>query len=164
MKRALVFLIGVACTLAVPAQGSAQSEGTVVPNDTCETAFELAPPFSDPSDAANATPDMDVSCNQSATQTNFGVWYHYSPIEDGILDISDSSPADVVFALFEGADCASLSEVECFDLENGTNWSVTGGTEYWILIGTWGSTAPTGPFNINFSGPVPVELLAFSVE
>ena len=164
MKQAFVILICVAGALAVPAQGSAQSEGTVALNDTCETAFELAPPFSDPSDAPNATPDMDVSCNQSSTQTNYGVWYHYSPIEDGILDISDSSPADVVFALFEGADCANLIEVECWDLEIGTNWSVTGGTEYWILIGLWGSTAPTGTYDIDFSGPVPVELLAFSVE
>ncbi len=165
MKPVFVLLITAVYVLAVPAQGSAQSEGTVVLNDTCETAFELAPPFSDPSDAPNATPDMDVSCNQSATETAFGVWYHYSPIEDGILDISDSSPADVVFALFEGADCVSLTEVECFDLENGTNWSVTGGTEYWILIGMWsGSTIPSGPYAIDFSGPVPVELLAFSVE
>ena len=159
MKRALIYCIGVVCILAAPAPGSAQSRGTIVVNDTCLTATEIIPPFSDTPDAPNAMPDRDVSCNQSATETSFGVWYHYSPIEDGTLDISDSSPADVVFALFEGADCASLTEVECFDFENGTNWSVTGGTEYWILIGMWSSTAtPSEPYAIDFTGPVPVEL------
>ncbi len=165
MKRVLVLLICTAGILAFPAAGSAQPEGTILINDTCLTATELIPPFSDNPDAPNATHDVDVACNSGSTETRFGVWYHYSPIENGTLDISDSSPADVVFALFEGADCVSLTEVECFDLENGTNWSVTGGTEYWILIGMWsGSTIPSGPYAIDFSGPVPVELLAFSVE
>jgi len=164
MKPVLVLLICAIFFLTFAAPGSAQSRGTVLLNDTCETATELIPPSSDFPDAPSANPDRDVSCNQSATETGFGVWYHYSPIEDGTLNISESSPADVVFALFEGADCASLSEVECFDFENGTNWAVTGGTEYWILIGMWSSSAPTGPYDIGFSGPVPVELLAFSVE
>ncbi len=108
---------------------------------------------------------VDVACNSGSTETRFGVWYHYFPAENGTLNISESSPADVVFALFEGADCGSLSEVACFDSDSGPSWPVTGGTDYWILIGMWSSTGtPSGPYSIDFSGPVPVELLAFSVE
>jgi len=166
MKRALVFLIGVACILAVPAQGSAQSKGTVLFNDTCETAFELVPPSEDYPDGPNGNPDRDVSCNQSATETSFGVWYHYYPAEDGTLDVSETSANDIVIAVFEGPDCDNLVETECVDIGDSLMLPVTGSTHYWILVGAWGSSFPPGavPYEIFFTGPVPVELLAFSVE
>lgn len=162
MNRILFFLICVVGILAVLAPGLASAQ--VPGNDTCDTATDIRPAFSDTPDAPNATADIDVSCNSSALpETSYGVWYHYTPTSDGTLNVVENSANDAVLALFTGANCGSLTEVECSDPED-ANWSVTSGTEYWILIGMWSNSAPPLPFSIDFTGPLPVEIQLFSIE
>jgi hypothetical protein len=134
-------------------------------NDTCPNAIEVVPPLSDFPDAPNATADLDVSCNMGSTETGYGVWYHYVPAADGSLSTAESSPHDVAIAIFEGSDCGSLSEVTCSDSEINVAWAVTANTDYWILVGAWNpASAPTAPYNLSFTGPVPVELMSFSID
>lgn len=135
------------------------------PNDTCVSATDIAPPFTDTPDATTALPDQDVSCNSTSNpETAYGVWYHYVPTTSGTLDVTETSSNDVVTVLFTGADCGSLTEVSCLDVETPASFAVTGGTEYWILVGRWGTTPPSGVYDLTFSGPVPVELQNFVID
>jgi hypothetical protein len=153
------------CVLYISTSGAAQTEGVAPTNDTCPNAIELVPPFVDFPDAQNATADLDVTCNMGTTETGYGVWYHYLPAADGSISITESSSHDVVIAIFEGSDCGSLSEVTCSDLGDNVTWSVTANTDYWILVGAWNpASAPAAPYDLSFTGPVPVELTSFSVR
>lgn len=115
------------------------------PNDDCANGIVMnaipfnASPFVD---AANS--DIDVSCNAAANiDSRAGVWYRYTPIEDGSFAFTETGPADVIFTVFTGGpDCSGLTEVFCNTNETGTVlFPATTGTLYHILVSMASNTA-----------------------
>ena len=129
-------------------------------NDLCDNATVIgAMPFSDLGvNYGDATPDIDVSCNSSSClETNYGVWYTYTPDQDCTLTVSVTAAGyeDTVIAIFTGPDCDNLTEVLCSDPQS-ASYAAVGGTQYWILIGTWSCTSvPDETIDIAFDCIIP---------
>ncbi len=128
-------------------------------NDTCATAAVIAStPYTAPANTCNgpgATNDVDVTCNSSTpTQTISGVWFTYTATQTGSLDLTQTSSNDTVLAVFTGS-CGSLTQIACSD-PNTLSVPVTSGTQYWILVGMWGSTAPGTNYGLTASFTAPV--------
>lgn len=144
------FLIGsAAATPAIPTQSLSVSFNCVATpaNDLpCGATVISGLPFVTSAPVGAAGPDVDVTCNNtSATATNFGVWYQYTPATDCQLKLVDSSIIDAVWGLFTGPDCNSLTQVGCSQSDTSALFNVHGGTTYWILAGVDGANpAPPG--------------------
>jgi hypothetical protein len=127
-------------------------------NDTCAGAEVISSvPYTAPSSAVNgpaATDDLDVTCNSSsATGTTHGVWFTYTPSANGTGILTQTSTNDTVMAVFTGS-CAGLTQIACSD-PNSASVAMTSGTQYWILIGMWGTSAPTTNYGFTFNFLVP---------
>ena len=128
-------------------------------NDLCSNAIELTMPFEDLDvNYGTATSDLDVSCNSSYScdnETAHGIWYKYMPAEDceiTITRVGNPNYEDTVAAIFSGPDCNTNNLVEevCEDDET-MSFDLTGGTQYFILIGTWScSSEPDDNLDIYF--------------
>jgi hypothetical protein len=122
-------------------------------NDDCSGALVVSSsPYTSPTiNMFAATPDIDVSCNSSsASVTNNGVWFTYTPTANGTLALNNTTGPDTITTVFTGS-CGSLSEVTCSD-PAGFNVQVTAGTQYYILVGYYYSTPiTTNPTNLVFT-------------
>jgi hypothetical protein len=118
-------------------------------NDTCAGAVVIGSlPFtSSPNDGNGpaATDDIDNTCN-SGTTTTRGVWFTITPAITGNMTLNQTSTNDTAVAVFTGP-CGSLTQVGCSD-PNAFSVAVTAGTQYWILVGMFGTTAPTLPYGL----------------
>jgi hypothetical protein len=115
-----------------------------IANDTCESAtvVNTSPYSSSPILLSGATSDPDVSCNStSATVLNNGVWFTYTATASGNVVLNQPQGPDTATAVFTGA-CGGLTEIACSDPAN-FNFAATAGTQYYILIGAWGSSPST---------------------
>ncbi|MBK8268221.1 MAG: hypothetical protein IPK83_07895 [Planctomycetes bacterium] len=81
----------------------------------------------------SAQPDFFNNCTFFPDFIRFGVWFSYTPTDDCILQITESTAQDVRMVVFGGS-CGSLSAVTCATNEN-TTAPLIGGQPYWILLG-----------------------------
>ncbi len=147
-------LVGMWSSTTVPTTPVSITFDCLLPpaNDECAGATEiLTVPYFDSANHITATPDVDVACNAAAnTETRHGVWWTYTPAADCLGTISETSTNDTVTAVFTGADCNTLTEIQCSDPESSTI-AMSAGTQYWILVGMFSATTvPTTPVSITF--------------
>ena len=110
-------------------------------NDDCLTASVVSSlPFnSGVINIGYATLDQDVACNStSATGTNNGVWFTYTPASNCTASINHTL-IDGINAVFSGT-CGGLTELSCSDPAT-LSYALTGGTQYYFLVGAWSGTA-----------------------
>ena len=140
-------------------------------SDNCEGAVEFvegANPFAttDATDSGFGEPD-DTQCDGTFLDWmgSPDVWGHYMVPGDGTITVSlcDAASYDTSLVLYEGPDCASLTQVACngdSTVETGCqsyysgvyDMPVTGGSTIYIRLGGWqGATGP-GTCTITFTG------------
>lgn len=126
-------------------------EAELPPNDVCESATLInSVPFIDAdinNRLLNDTNDGQPSCLSGSTLVRRGVWYTYTPSQNGFGIISESGSQSSVIAVYTGADCASkvsmtAAQNGCYVASSTNNRFVpmTAGTTYWILIGPSSTT------------------------
>jgi len=150
---------------------------TPAPNDACADAIVVPGAstsfVSVPVDVTAATragePDI-VTCTNNI---GYSIWYRYTPTQTGDYtfstcsgDAPDNSIADTFVALYSGP-CGSLAQVACNDdfgiacatARGSARARLNAGTEYYLLVARWGSSALTGNNNTlqfaitNFTAP-----------
>jgi len=155
---------------STPAVGAAVSNLDIdcVPapanDEPCGATVIPGMPFSDVVDNSRAAHDiwMDDGVDSAGvnlcgtvapTSTFYGVWYTYTPDTNCTLIISETGAADAVFGVFEGQ-CNNMGPVGCtgaaFDI---MSIGLNGGQQYWILVGSYGSSEPlipSVPLSLNF--------------
>jgi len=122
-------------------------------DQVCSATVISSLPFSDVVDNSAATDDIDVSCNAATVfTTKLGVWYTYTPAADCVAQIAEANNQDVVIALFSGPECNNVGEFFCTGNEHIAH-PLTGGTQYWILIGSalGNPPVPTQPLSMTFN-------------
>jgi subtilisin-like proprotein convertase family protein len=105
-----------------------------------------------------ATPDVDVACNYNIpaqTSTGYGVWYRFTPATSKLLYAKQTGSDVLVYGLFTGPDCSSLSEITCrmgdnaeLTTNNYAAFELQGGTQYWLLVGKIANSQPFGFYNL----------------
>ncbi len=131
-------------------------------NDDCVNATVIVSlPFSqDDVNLPSATDDFNVfpDCLSSSCDTgmnvNNGVWYIYTPPVDCNATIT-ATGLDGATSVWSGPDCNSLTQVACSDPPT-LNISLTGGTQYWILVSNWTCTSePTALVDFSMDCTIP---------
>ncbi|MFN0009904.1 MAG: GEVED domain-containing protein [Planctomycetota bacterium] len=126
-------------------------------NDLCGGAVVIpSAPYTAPSNAVNgpgATNDADVTCNSGVVATTSGVWFTFTPASTGTATLSETTTNDTVMAIFTGS-CGTLTQVACSDPES-FQFAMTSGTQYWILIGMFSTTAPTVNYGFTLTYVLP---------
>jgi subtilisin-like proprotein convertase family protein len=152
-------LVGMQSTTALPT-GDYSLTFTLYPappNDLPCAATHVASSLTDLVAGPSATADIDVSCNYTnppQSTTGYGVWYHFAPATPRRLYVRNSASDVLVFGLFSGPDCSSLTEVECRMGSNGqlsdnfAYFNLAAGAEYWLLVGKIASSQPFGFYNL----------------
>ncbi|AOW19193.1 T9SS type A sorting domain-containing protein [Urechidicola croceus] len=130
-------------------------------NDDCSNAKSfLSLPFSDTLDASGATNNAGFIA-ECGFGMNDGVWYTFTPISDGVVDIvvENVDGWDPEVAVYTGS-CGTFTCVDSVDdggadvSETISGMDVTNGVQYWINIGYYGGSTDSqeGLFTLNVSG------------
>jgi hypothetical protein len=119
-------------------------------NDTCATAIVVSgDAFTNIQSTIGATSTGDPTPTCVSGFTN-GVWYDYTPPDDGWMGVdANGSSYPAALAIYSGA-CGALTPVACNPAGPVT---VTGGTKYFILVGSTGAVDGTLIFHLYFSSP-----------
>jgi subtilisin-like proprotein convertase family protein len=134
-------------------------------NDLACNATLVASTLQDVVAGPSATADVDVSCNYTVpaqSTTGYGVWYRFAPATSKLLYARQTGSDVLVYGLFTGPDCNSLSEIGCRMGSNGNlsdnfaYFELTGGTQYWLLVGKIANSQPFGFYNLNIELQEPV--------
>jgi len=129
-------------------------------NDMPCGATEVTASFVDVVAGPSATADVDVSCNYSTPAqftTGYGVWYHFNLPTAQQLRVHQNASDVLVYGLFTGPDCNSLTEFECRQGSNGAlttdntaYFNLMPATDYWLLIGKISNSQPFGQYVLDF--------------
>lgn len=132
-------------------------EAPLAPNDVCASANVISGSgYTDSYAAFTAGSDQDVTCNStSATGTNNGAWYTYTPAANVLGRFAETGTLDTVVAAFTGT-CGSLTQIACSDTPETLDLNLTGGTQYYFLVGIWSSTASTSTTQISITYTEPM--------
>lgn len=121
-------------------------------NDECAQAqvvssTNLPATFSLNTDGAQ--PDQSLgTC--SATPSNYGVWYRFTPSVGGTLTIAESGGQNIGIGIFTGGSCGTLSSTLC-TFDESASLSVQAGTAYTILVAREGTSTTAPPLTLRFS-------------
>jgi hypothetical protein len=108
-------------------------------------------------------------------QVSKDIWLSYTPAQDGTVTFTTCNIAswDTDLVIYTGG-CGALNQVACNGDASGcsnftsiiSNLSVTGGTEYLVRIGSFGTTGGIGEIEIIFTpgGGTPVEVCNNGVD
>ncbi len=133
-------------------------ENSAPPNDLCVDAIAITSvPFVDANvNHRFATDDGQPSCISGSNQVRKGVWYTYTPTENGAAIVSETGSQVVAIAAFTGPDCSNLvsmtaAEGGCYSASNTNNRPIPmlAGTTYWILIGPVSTSATFCPSTLD---------------
>lgn len=129
-------------------------------NDGPCGATDVVASFQDIVTGPSATPDVDVTCNYNnpvQTTTGYGVWYHFNLPTAQQLRVHQNASDVLVYGLFSGPDCNSLSEIDCkmgsngaLTTDNTAYFNFMPGTDYWLLIGKIANSQPFGAYILDF--------------
>lgn len=135
-------------------------ERNIPDNDSCTDAtMVMSLPYNISVDADQATNNAGSITAGSCGTMNDGVWYTFTPSNDGAVTIAISgvSGSDLEIGVYTG----NCSTFNCVDSVNDsgfnggetlTNLQVVSGTQYWINIGAFTSVDnPEGTFTLNIS-------------
>lgn len=156
-------LVGMQTTTA-SASGDYELTFTLHPtpenDEPCNAISITETPFNFSPVGPSYNADVDVTCNYTIpaqSTTGFGGWYHFNVPTEQQLFVHNVSSDVLVFGLFTGPDCNTLSEVDCKMGSNGALttfnaafFNLEANTDYWLLMGKIASSAPFGFYNINF--------------
>ena len=122
--------------------GSFTTLATPPPNDDCANAemYTVATANSCPASLTTSTEGATEGANELPSCDafgNFGIWYQFTAPASGNLEFESITGAPGI-AIFEGADCNSLTEVAgtCLNNTSGSISGLTGGNTYWAMIST----------------------------
>lgn len=119
----------------------------------CGATVITATPFSDSQSITLATDDFDTLCNASGGNqvTQKGVWWTYTPTQDCIAQINETSSLNTSIAVFEGGDCNFVFESGCSSADH-FGFYMIANQQYWILIGLEATTpsVPTAQLAMTF--------------
>ena len=105
-------------------------------NDTCATAIDVSSslPYSALIDNLGATDDIDTTCNTGSSSWG-GVWWSIVPTSSGTLSLSETGAQDVVWTVFQAANCGALpgTVALCTGTDTPATVPVTSGQQYFIL-------------------------------
>ena len=129
-------------------------------NDTCSGALEIsALPYNNSQDGSGATNNgAFVACDGNTASTNDGVWYTFTTVNAGTIDIAITGATgwDSEIALYSGSCSTFMCVANADGGGNGADETISGqavaaGTQYWINIGYYsGSTdSSEGPLTID---------------
>ncbi|WP_438967229.1 choice-of-anchor J domain-containing protein, partial [Flavobacterium sp.] len=112
-------------------------------NDECSTAI-VAPVNSSivcnavtPGTITSATPSIQPTTCGGAGSANDDVWFQFTAvgnIQNIALNNVQGTTTDLAFAVYEGPNCNSLSQINCQTNNNGIVSGLTIGGVYWIRI------------------------------
>ncbi|HMN41718.1 MAG TPA: lamin tail domain-containing protein [Phycisphaerales bacterium] len=131
-------------------------------NDDCASAYDMNALglFSGTMDNTTAEVDQDTGPCGLNGLTGGGVWFKYTPAQDEILQMVETSTQDVNWGVYTGT-CASQNYLACFTGEGNeanpqARVRVLAGTQYLILVGQQAGWTPTVPMQLSFTtAPAP---------
>ncbi|NUQ14783.1 MAG: HYR domain-containing protein [Flavobacteriales bacterium] len=127
-------------------------------NDLCANAIAIASlPYTSGA-VSNATATDDVPASACAGPYK-NLWWTVTGVCGTMTASTCGSSFDTEIAVFTGS-CGSFTEVGCNDdngpacggLQGSVSWTGTAGTTYYISVGSYGSSSPTGNITLSVTG------------
>ena len=148
-------------------------------NDDCIDAIVVAAgisPIANGGATDSGVPFDETQCSGTFLgQVAKDIWLSYTPPQDGVATFSTCNIAswDTDLLIYVG-NCGALDQVACNGDASGcsnftstiSNFPVTGGTNYYIRLGSFGSSGGTGELDITFTpgGGTPIEVCNNGVD